>query len=131
MLRPATHFIRKDEPAWSLSEVNLQSGTGWHRYQIIAVMRGQKPAEYKIDMGPVENFKAEQFCIPGGVNDNGRIEILHTVGELQDIADHFRLGSLAYDRENIVTTDLWARYFAEKEQEKNLLRGRKLYGYGN
>lgn len=74
--------------------MNLQSpgSRGFHRYQIIQVMRGDKPTEMRRDMGSAKSFKANQFRIPGGAKDevSGRFWIEHTVGELIDIAEYMR-----------------------------------------
>ena len=79
--------VHLDEPAFNLSEVNLQApdNSGWHRYQIISVVR---------DLGPKDTFTADSFRIPGGVWDSNtrRIEVLHSVGELREIAEYVRLG---------------------------------------
>ena len=63
--------VHLDEPAFNLSEVNLQApdNSGWRRYQIIYVVRGEKMAEYREDLGPKDDFSADSFRIPGGVWD--------------------------------------------------------------
>ena len=85
-----------DEPAFNLSEVNIQApdNSGWRRYQIIYVVRGERMAEYREDLGPKDNFTADAFRIPGGVWDAStkRMEVLHSVGELREIAEYVRLG---------------------------------------
>ena len=66
---------------------------GFHRYQIITVVRNDELVEWHHDMGPATKFKGiDQFRIPGGVRDERtrRIYIEHTVGELQDIANQLR-----------------------------------------
>lgn len=93
----ATNAVSMDEKAFHLSEVHLQSpgSRGWRRYQIIYVNRDDRLTEFRRDLGPAQNFQhAEQFRIPGGVVDpqTGRYELLHTVGELVDIADFLRDG---------------------------------------
>lgn len=81
--------------------MNLQSpgSRGFHRYQIIYVMRGDEPAEYRRDMGLAKAIKADQLRILGGAKDNGRFYIEHTVGELRHIADQRRGDSLFDKRE--------------------------------
>lgn len=96
-----------DEPCLGLFEMNLQSGyNGWRRYQIVYVMRGDKPAEFKKDMGAAKSFKAHQFRIPGGAKDEitGRFYIEHTVGELRDIADDMR-SNPTFDLRELVRLD--------------------------
>ncbi len=93
------------EPCWSLSEVNLQSpgSKGWHRYRIMYVVRNDRLAEYREDLGPVTLYKGvEQFRIPGGVQVGGTMEILHTVEELVDIANFLHVEPLEY---NVEKTD--------------------------
>jgi hypothetical protein len=91
--------ISEDEPCLGLSEMNLQppSSKGWRRYQIAYIMRSDKPVVRYVDLGPARKFKAPQFRIPGGVKDDvtGRFKILHTVGQLRDIADQLRLKDAA------------------------------------
>ena len=88
--------VHLDEPAFNLSEVNIQApdNSGWRRYQIIYVVRGERMAEYREDLGPKDNFTADAFRIPGGVWDAStkRMEVLHSVGELREIAEYGRLG---------------------------------------
>jgi len=85
--------------------MNLQSpgSRGFHRYQIIYVMRGNKPAEYRRDMGLAKDFKADQLRILGGVKDDvtQRFYIEHTVGELREIADQ-RRGNSLFDKRELV-----------------------------
>lgn len=93
-LRYGTHYVSTDEPCLGLFEMNLQSpgNRGWRRYQVIFVMRGDKPAEYRKDMGPARKFKAPQFRVPGGAMDEitGVFHIEETVGKLRDEADDMR-----------------------------------------
>jgi len=89
-----TQYVLLDEPCLGLYEMNLQSpgSRGFRRYQIIHVMRGDKPAEIRRDLGAAKSVKANQFRIPGGARDEttGTFHIEHTVGELIDIADYMR-----------------------------------------
>jgi len=101
-----TTYILNDEPCLQLSEVILQSpgNKGFRRYQVINVIReGDRLAEYRKDLGKAKKFKGvDQFRIPGGVaTAEGRYDILHTVGELIDIADGLRKGSMMDKREII------------------------------
>ena len=89
-----TNLISLDEPCFSLREEYQQApdGKGFRRYQVIKVVRGDKIASFMHDMGPQKTHKADCFVIPGGVWDvtDGHGELLHTVGELRDIADRIR-----------------------------------------
>ena len=87
--------ISDDDPCLGLYELNFKSPDqrSRHRYQIIMVIRnGDKPAEYRIDLGLASKFKGvDQFRIPGGVIDEtGQIFIEETVGRLKDIANKMR-----------------------------------------
>ena len=57
--------VHLDEPAFNLTEVNLQApdNSGWRRYQIISVVRGERMAEYREDLGPKKDFTADAFPI--------------------------------------------------------------------
>ena len=94
-----TSFVTEDEPCFNLSEVNLVAPdySGWHRYQIIVVMRGGNLTEYRWDMGLSENFRADQLNVIGGVIDKGKIYIEETVGSLREHADQMRR-SLKFDK---------------------------------
>lgn len=112
--------VSLDEGAFSLKELNLlpPSSKGLRRYQIIQVVRGERLAEYKNDLGPAKSFQAEEFQILGGVVDavTGRGETLHTVGELQDMANHMRRSKpFTADRE---PTDFPLLYQAEQETRR-------------
>lgn len=89
---PVALAIDYSEPCYSLEELNLPGpdSKGIRRYQILRVVRNDRLAEFKKDMGV--NCKAEQFRILGGIRNEatGRIEIFHTVAELQEIADFMR-----------------------------------------
>lgn len=88
-----TDWISDDEPCLGLYEMHLQSpgNRGWHRYQIIMVIREDKPAECRIDMGEVKKFKGiAPLRIPGGFVEDGKIYIEETVGRLRLIADQER-----------------------------------------
>uniref|UniRef100_A0A6M3JAX4 Uncharacterized protein n=1 Tax=viral metagenome TaxID=1070528 RepID=A0A6M3JAX4_9ZZZZ len=80
-----TTTIKGDEKAWGLFELNFQTpdNKGFHRYQIIQVLRGDKIAEYRYDMGAVSKFRGvKQLRIPSLWE--------HTVDELMDLADELR-----------------------------------------
>ena len=93
-LRYGTHFVLEDEPCLGLFEMNLQSpgNRGWHRYQILYVMRTDHPSEFRRDMGLAKKFKANQFRIPGGAWDETtqKYYVEHTVGELVEMANDMR-----------------------------------------
>lgn len=89
-----THWISEDEPCFGLSEKSMQSpgSRGFHRYQIIRLLRNDNLVEYRKDMGIAKKFKSDGFAIIGGVYDeiNNRFYIEHTVGELVEMAEQMR-----------------------------------------
>ena len=101
-----THWISEDEPCLGLFEMHEQSpdSRGFHRYQIIYVMRGDKPAEYRKDMGSYKKWRGcPQLRILGGANIDGKFYIEETVGRLRDIADYER--NVKHDYKDIVGVD--------------------------
>ncbi len=87
-----TTFIEESEPCMGLYEINLMApdNKAFHRYQIINVMREDRPAEYREDMGLAKNCKADQLRILGGVTIEGKFYIEETVGRLRLMADQLR-----------------------------------------
>ena len=90
-----TTYIKEDEPCLSLTEQHLQSpgSRGFHRYQIIQVIRDDKVTEYREDMGSVRKFRGKnELRILGGAKDpdTGRIYIEETVGRLRLMAEQLR-----------------------------------------
>jgi hypothetical protein len=129
-IKQAVDAVSLDEPCLRLTEMHSLAPNkgGWHRYQTITVMRNDRPATCTRDLGHRDQFEASEFHIPGGVVDEytGRITILHTVGELIDIADHMR-----DRRENFtLTRDIWADYAEQVDQKQRLTSGRSTYGPG-
>ena len=111
-----TNAVSMDEPCWALREKIAQSpgNRGWRRYQLIAVMRPgfDEPVYFQRDLGRANKFKVSEFVIPGGVRDsNGRIEILHTVGELFDMAEYLRAGIRGVPDEPEQPSDLIQGYY--------------------
>ena len=85
MIIPVATTIYGSEKAVGLLELHEQSpgSRGFHRYQIIHVVRDDRVAEFRRDLGLAKNFKnVRQFRIPGLLE--------HTVDELMDIAEEMR-----------------------------------------
>ena len=63
-----------------------------HRYQIIKVVRGDRIATYRKDLGPARNFRGTDMSFIGGQIDDraGRGKMWHTVAELQAMAEETR-----------------------------------------
>ena len=118
MIETATIAVSLDEPAFELKELNLQGppAKGWRRYQLIRVVRSDRLATFKEDLGPAKDFTVDQFQIPAWVMDDitGRGEIFHTVGQLREIADTMRLGIVDTHRD-IETPDLWSDWLNQQE----------------
>lgn len=99
-----THWVSEDEPCLGLYEMNLQSpgSRGFHRYQVVYVMRGDEPAEYRRDLGLSKDIKADEFRLLGGDRDpNGKFWIEETVGRLRQIADLLK-GNNLFDKRELV-----------------------------
>ena len=97
-----TDYVRGDEFCINLAEVNLvapnkEGGTGWHRFQIIALYRENHLCEYREDLGLAKDFKADQFRIMGGVVDGNKIYQEHTINELREMADDMRWNKQTID----------------------------------
>lgn len=102
-----TNLVLDNEPCLALTETHIQSpgSKGFRRYQIIRVIRSDRVAEFRKDLGPAKKFKGvEQIAIPGGVIDGKKIYIEHTVAELKDIADTIR-GRPPFDKREIAKTN--------------------------
>lgn len=91
-----TQYVKADELALALYEINLLSPDGWHRkrYEIIKVVRDGKEAEYRRDLGMAKDYTAEPFRIPSYLE--------HTVGELRDIANRLR-ETIGFDRAELLS----------------------------
>ena len=77
--------INGNEKAMGLFETHEQAPdySGFHRYQVIYVVRDGRVAEWRKDMGLARNFKGiNQLRIPSFME--------HTVDELMNLADELR-----------------------------------------
>ena len=107
MILYGTTWIMEDEPCLGLYELHLQSpgSRGFHRYQIIFVMREDKPAEYREDMGLASEWVGtDQFRIPGGAVEGDKYHIEETVGRLRSIASYLRTHAL-FDKQELIKLD--------------------------
>lgn len=94
MLEIAALAIKLNEPCFSLGEYNLgASGRGLQRVQVIRVMRNDVITTFRRELGPAKKFTGDEFCLMGGFRDEitGRIEIVHTVDELLEMAEQLRI----------------------------------------
>lgn len=125
---PSTTWIDPDEPCFNLSELNgLGPGGGpFHRWQILVVVRDDRLAEHRTDMGPATAFEYPEFRIPGGgMEDDGHIWIVHTVNELREIANQLRHRSY---EPTVAPPDLVDRYYKFMDEAKKLRRQSSTFG---
>ena len=122
-----TTFANPDEAAYALVECNLMSpkpGAGWHRYQLIYVLRDDHIAEFRRDMGKRKNFETMEFRIPALWE--------HTVGELLDLAQEMHSISAERRAEFVPQArsveDYREQIHGEMEKRQWLSRGRTIYG---
>jgi len=97
---PATSYVLKDEKAIWLAELHKQSSgyKGFHRYQVITVVRDDAPAQFWRDMGPVSKWKdTDPFIIPSLME--------HTVAELQEMARQQRSEKSPFDKRELAKVD--------------------------
>lgn len=128
-IMPATSYILPDEPCCSLSELN-ELAPDFHtmrRYQILHVVRNDRLAEYRTDLGLASDFRTLPFQIVGGFKDGntGRIYIEETVGGMKDMADQMRNRDES-DR-TIPVSNLLAGYADQKEADAKRHLGKVLY----
>lgn len=119
--------MKQDEPCLLLAELNLQSpgSRGFHRYQILVVVRDDRPAEFRLDLGPVTGD--EQFRVMGCIEEKRHIEVLHTVAELREIANHLRERRSGWSKQ-IEPTDLVQGYHDYMEELPLVLRHTSVSG---
>ena len=85
-----THYVTEDEPCLGLREETGTAPNGTkHRYQTVWVVRDDKPAEYRRDMGLAKKFNPDLFWVIGGVIGD-KIYIEETVGSLRMHAEDMR-----------------------------------------
>ncbi len=83
------------------------------------VVRADRLAEYREDMGPTKEFATREFRILGGVPvGNGRYDILHTVGELCDIADAMHRKVFDYEEEHKITGSSIYDYLEQLDRQR-------------
>lgn len=123
-------FVRNDEPCFRLEEEILQApgSRGWRRFQILTVVRNDRLAKARVDLGPRDLYNTPPFRILGGVvdEDTGRIHILHTVGELRDIAEAQRHGRFA--EPEFERSDLIGGYHDLMDRRAKARRNQSVFG---
>ncbi len=120
-IRGATNWLRPDELAYYLSEINLpgKPGEGQHRYQIIGVIRESQMADCHIDMGPVDKFQGvdQLRIITSVITSSDKTEALYTVAEAMDLADEIR--GIKVDKSEWPVLDLMKGYQEYCENRRN------------
>ena len=123
--------VSPDEPCLRLSELYQldENNSNLRRYQMIYVIRYDQPAKHMLDMGPYESFTAPEDHLPGAVKDDqtGRVTIVHTVGELQDVANALR----DQPQEQVKPRrHIWQEYFTQLDHQEKLMTGLSTFGPG-
>lgn len=129
-----TVAVSMDEPCMGLAELNIQSpgSKGFHRYRTVYVIRADRLATFMEDLGPIELWPGiTEFRLPGGVvnSSTGRFEVVHTVGELYDIANHLRAGGCQMPEE-IQPRNLWAGAISQAEEKQRVLKRASTFASG-
>jgi len=132
-LTVAATTVRSDEPAFLLTEGNFNipfTDGEVHRIQKILVVRGDRLAIWKDDLGDAGKWPdATPLAIPGGqIDEHGRGECWETVGSLREIAEAHRHRT----RTDIVnlweyddpTPDWETMYHTEREKRDEQATGR-------
>ena len=118
-----------DEPCFFLAEENRlsRSGKTMCRYQILKVVRKDRLVTAYIYLGPASRFHADQFHMVGGwVDDTGRGQACHTVGELQTGADELRSRAPRRELERMPLQEM----FRERvDQRQRFAKRRTTSGY--
>lgn len=118
----STLTIHPNEKAYALVEMDLQAPDykGIRRYQILLVDRDDELAEYRWDMGPSADFPKKLFRIPA--------LWMHTVGELQEMADDLRDSGVAMELPKPKTgEDMLQRALDLDQAVKDYRKGKRHY----
>ena len=97
-----THYVTEDEPCLGLREETRTLNGIKHRYQTVWVVRDDKPAEYRRDMGLAKDFNPDLFWVIGGVIGD-KIYIEETVGSLRMHAEDMR--NHPFDKKELAQVD--------------------------
>lgn len=110
----ATDSVNESEPCISLKE-NVEASPlgGYHRIQIIRVLRDWKIVEFRKDLGKAEDFHSPPFIIPGAGDDNIPVE---RVGDLIEIANFIRQEKPRHPEKRC--QDLLQYYYYIKEAQR-------------
>jgi hypothetical protein len=88
-----TQAVFEDEPCLLLAERNLLSEDSKmrYRYQILKVIREDRPVNAFICLGLAGQFAADEITVAGAApQDDGTYILCNTVAELRDVAEYLR-----------------------------------------
>mgnify|MGYP003139080232 CR=1 FL=1 len=125
-----TTMVSADEPCFSLTEADLPSpnGEGKTRYQLLQVVRMDQLVTAYVPMGSSADYHADGFNMLGGVIDeSGKGQAYHTVGELRDGADELRSRPLHRSQ---AMPDLQTMFRNTVEEKKKLARHSSTFATG-
>lgn len=125
-----TQSVFEDEACLFLSERNLRSedGKGKYRYQVLRVIRNDRPANAYICLGPSSDFQTDELDIPGAIaEDDGKYLLIHTVAELREIAEYLRMEPVGLRQEAPPMQQMWLDQVEEKEKFKDRV---STFGHG-
>ena len=136
-LESITIAVDMDEPCSFIQEVNLLRpvrglrGTHWRRIQRLQVIRGDRPAWYEEDLGPVEAFTGIPECnIVGAVMDEqtGRVEILETVARMRWMAEDWRDAPRTAPFDEVSVRDIAKEYVDTMEAARKARDNSSIFG---
>lgn len=97
-----------------------------HRFQMIAVVRGDRPAVYTKDLGPSKNFTGLPFQACGAVkSDTGHTFLIDEVGFLMDKAEEYRNTPPPHFAQGFLVYDIVGAFQDEVQRSKDILLRRK------
>lgn len=124
----ATH-VMPDEPCYRLEELNLltPNNKGYHRYQIVWVVRADRLAEHRIDMGVADDVTPQVRIMGGEIDEDGKAHLWgDSVGKLRDWADWWR-GQQNF-MATIEPTDLLGEWRKDIEEKRKASVGQSTFG---
>ena len=116
--------VFREEPCYYLGEFILpsKSGKSRSRYQLLRIVRADRLVTAYVYLGPAAKFLADEFQMLGGVVENGRGQVFHTVAELQDGADEIRGRKLLRELEPLPLQNLFMGMVEQKKAVRRAVR---------
>ena len=127
-LTDTTEFLLPDEKVLGLQEVELLTDDykATHRYQIMYVVRNDKPAKYVTDLGNIIAFPNPPLNII--------VNMEHTAAEVLDMATDARGRSSVTKRlaelseESVKDKNIIKEFLEQKERNAKIIRNKSHYG---